>query len=403
MELSARQRKIRDKQQQASAAAKADPATYTTHNPFRTQERNFKSRAPPPDFSRVFDFNDIERNAPDVRKEIVEVELAHDIGQLCSFFGQEDRSRRKAYLVKSVPGLVVIPNPFTPDAQRTLIRECLCTWSRPPNTSNLDTHYKIPTQGIWNLFEREWNGTVSPTDNEYLVGLKAHNPVPNGNGYVDDFTSKPPPPPSSTIPQLPPHQLIRKLRWVTLGYQYHWTTKTYHLEKGQLPMPDLVRDISRAIVTSCEGVGMTVTDTVDAPPHPSAPKTWHYTNPHPEKAPYTPQAGVINYYQMRDSLMAHVDKSEAWMGGALVSISLGNTAIFLMGGKTRDTPPIAMYLRSGDTVVMTGEARDCFHGVPRILEDTCPEYLLTDESDWQIIRDYIRHSRINLNVRQVFP
>lgn len=43
-------------------------------------------------------------------------------------------------------------------------------------------------------------------------------------------------------------------------------------------------------------------------------------------------------------------------------ISLGCKAIFLLGGKSREDVPIAMFLRSGDVVLMAGEARECFHG-----------------------------------------
>lgn len=42
--------------------------------------------------------------------------------------------------------------------------------------------------------------------------------------------------------------------------------------------------------------------------------------------------------------------------------SLGCKCIFLLGGKTRDEVPTAMFLRSGDIVLMAGEARECFHG-----------------------------------------
>lgn len=42
--------------------------------------------------------------------------------------------------------------------------------------------------------------------------------------------------------------------------------------------------------------------------------------------------------------------------------SLGCKAIFLLGGKSREDSPLAMFLRSGDAVLMAGEARECFHG-----------------------------------------
>ena len=46
-----------------------------------------------------------------------------------------------------------------------------------------------------------------------------------------------------------------------------------------------------------------------------------------------------------------------------ILIRLGNAAIFLIGGRTRDTEPIAILLRSGDVVIMSGpECRRAYHG-----------------------------------------
>merc|ERR1712173_322353 len=52
----------------------------------------------------------------------------------------------------------------------------------------------------------------------------------------------------------------------------------------------------------------------------------------------------------------------------LLSLSFGLPAIFLCGGPTKNTKPTAVLLRSGDILVMTREARDKYHGVPRILD-----------------------------------
>ncbi|TFK46433.1 hypothetical protein OE88DRAFT_1667831 [Heliocybe sulcata] len=105
--------------------------------------------------------------------------------------------------------------------------------------------------------------------------------------------------------------------------------------------------------------------------------------------------------------MAHVDRSEVCATSPLVSVSLGNAAIFLIGGLTRDAEPTALLLRSGDVVIMSGPAcRRAYHGVPRILEDTLPGHLDVQEEDdgeWRVYADYMRTSRINVNVRQVFP
>lgn len=91
--------------------------------------------------------------------------------------------------------------------------------------------------------------------------------------------------------------------------------------------------------------------------------------------------------------------------------SLGNAAIFLIGGLTRDTEPIAILLRSGDIVIMSGPAcRRAYHAVPRILEGSLPSHLkavsLGDDiqrAEWEPYEKYMSTTRININVRQVFP
>ena len=107
--------------------------------------------------------------------------------------------------------------------------------------------------------------------------------------------------------------------------------------------------------------------------------------------------------------MAHVDRSEVCSTSPLVSISLGNAAIFLIGGQTRDVDPVPLLLRSGDVVIMSGPAcRRAYHGVPRILEDSLPLHLKSENIDdfsgeWAPYYQYMRTTRININVRQVFP
>ena len=56
-----------------------------------------------------------------------------------------------------------------------------------------------------------------------------------------------------------------------------------------------------------------------------------------------------------------------------MSVSLGQSCVFLLGGKTKETEPTAMLLRSGDVVILSGEARRCYHGVPRIVRVSHPK------------------------------
>jgi hypothetical protein len=64
-----------------------------------------------------------------------------------------------------------------------------------------------------------------------------------------------------------------------------------------------------------------------------------------------------------------------------VSISLGCSAIFLLGGRTKNEAPLGFLVRSGDVVVMGGESRVCFHGVPRIIDRTFQSGAFTDEGE----------------------
>lgn len=57
-----------------------------------------------------------------------------------------------------------------------------------------------------------------------------------------------------------------------------------------------------------------------------------------------------------------MDDVEPDMAQPIVSVSLGCDAVFLMGGHTRDTVPTPIMVRSGDIVVLSEAARQCFHG-----------------------------------------
>ncbi len=47
--------------------------------------------------------------------------------------------------------------------------------------------------------------------------------------------------------------------------------------------------------------------------------------------------------------------------------SLGQSAVFLIGGQSKQVPPVPLLLNSGDIVIMSGSSRLAYHGVPRVL------------------------------------
>jgi alkylated DNA repair protein alkB family protein 1 len=79
------------------------------------------------------------------------------------------------------------------------------------------------------------------------------------------------------------------------------------------------------------------------------------------------------------------------MDAPLLSLSLGASCVFLLGGADREAPVLPILLRSGDVSVLAGPARRFFHGVPKILPGSCPAHL----------QDILGSSRININIRQV--
>jgi alkylated DNA repair protein (DNA oxidative demethylase) len=86
--------------------------------------------------------------------------------------------------------------------------------------------------------------------------------------------------------------------------------------------------------------------------------------------PHPPEACLVNYYAPGTRLGLHQDKDEADFSAPVVSLSLGDDALFRVGGTRRSDPTRSIRLRSGDAIVLGGEARLAFHGIDRIINGT---------------------------------
>lgn len=86
--------------------------------------------------------------------------------------------------------------------------------------------------------------------------------------------------------------------------------------------------------------------------------------------PVMPEACLINHYAVSSRLGSHIDSDEADKAAPVISISLGDDAVFHIGGLRRADPKHRLTLRSGDVVVLGGSARLAYHGVDRILPGT---------------------------------
>jgi alkylated DNA repair protein alkB family protein 1 len=178
---------------------------------------------------------------------------------------------------------------------------------------------------------------------------------------------------------------LARLRWATLGYHYDWSARAYRAGWCS-PFPDdlsaIARDCAAAVGTSI-----------------------------------IPEAAIVNIYHESSNMGGHQDDLELTFDAPVVSLSVGNSAVFLLGGldKEEEKPPLACWIRSGDVVIMGGPSRLRYHGVPRIIADSCPDFVLLD-GDHHPDEDELAlgqaamlrmHEvlgsdvRLNINVRQV--
>jgi len=86
--------------------------------------------------------------------------------------------------------------------------------------------------------------------------------------------------------------------------------------------------------------------------------------------PHPPQACLINYYAGAAKMGLHQDRDEEDFEAPVLSVSLGDSAIFRVGGTTRKAPTEKNELKSGDVFVLGGADRLAYHGIDRILPGT---------------------------------
>jgi DNA oxidative demethylase len=126
------------------------------------------------------------------------------------------------------------------------------------------------------------------------------------------------------------------LGWVSdvAGYRY----QPLHPETGQPwpPMPSIIVDAWKALA----------------------------------RYPHPPESCLVNYYGPAAKMGLHQDRDERDLDAPVVSLSLGDTCLFRIGGTQRSDPSRTLRLASGDAVVLGADARLAFHGIDRIMPGT---------------------------------
>lgn len=320
---------------------------------------NRKKKQPRPvDLSEVVDFKSISESYAK------NGELPAGISVLPSDFSQP------VFCLESHPGFYFIPGALSIKEQCHWIKESLTRFPQPPNRTNHNAIYGpimdlfLSAKKHMVLVEEEHSCQMNGTDAQ-KAPWKFSDP--------QCLSSR-----RESSKSIPASVLLRKLRWSTLGLQFDWSKRSYNVTLPHNKIPDELCQLAIKLAAPAMQPGET----------------------------FQPEAAIVNYFGQGDMLGGHLDDMEKDWSKPIVSMSLGCKAIFLIGGSSRDQIPLAMFLRSGDVILMEGAARECFHGVPRIFTDKehseISEVESSFSSDEGDLLEYIRVSRVNINIRQVF-
>jgi alkylated DNA repair protein (DNA oxidative demethylase) len=87
---------------------------------------------------------------------------------------------------------------------------------------------------------------------------------------------------------------------------------------------------------------------------------------------FDPDACLINFYAPGAKMGLHQDKDERDFTQPIVTVSLGDSADFLVGGARRGDKTVPVVVNSGDALILGGPARLLFHGIRKIYPGTSP-------------------------------
>jgi alkylated DNA repair dioxygenase AlkB len=189
--------------------------------------------------------------------------------------------------------------------------------------------------------------------------------------------------------------LVKKLRWLTLGSQYDWTTRSYD-KSAAMAFPSDIAALVKEMFRNA----------------------------------FEPESGVVLIYGAKDYMPVHRDVSEQCDRG-LASFSLGCDGLFILsrdkeirigddrvdGGEEgkdedededREMEMLVLRVRSGDCVWMAGETRWCWHAMPKVMAGTCPEWLQEwpveegGRKEYERWRGFMSGKRVNISCRQVW-
>lgn len=81
----------------------------------------------------------------------------------------------------------------------------------------------------------------------------------------------------------------------------------------------------------------------------------------------SPECCLVNLYRNGARMGLHQDRDEEALEAPVVSISLGDAAVFRIGGTSRRDRTTSITLNSGDVIAFGGKSRLAYHGIDRVI------------------------------------
>ena len=88
--------------------------------------------------------------------------------------------------------------------------------------------------------------------------------------------------------------------------------------------------------------------------------------------PAPPECCLVNFYRHGARMGLHQDRDEQALDAPVVSVSLGDSALFRIGGTSRRDATRSITLSSGDVIAFGAQSRLAFHGIDRVTGGTSP-------------------------------
>lgn len=335
----------------------------------------------------------------------------------------------------SYDGFYIIPGALSHEQVEYWVKRVCHDFIEPPNRRNIDAHIDPDVSNQPQLAAPVASQTAAAGPlpaSAFVTGLwTRHLRSVEAGGEGDEAAAAAavdnPTPAAAPGERVAPASPMRGLSWATLGLQYDWTARAYHLptdpdyaihqhpvdpdssddnsstarqrERWSAPFPsdlhswaaETVRALNAAVesywvthvlpsvqaretvVDAAAGRGGLAAGDGDATAASRA--AWGL--------PLTldAQAGIVNIYHPSTGpklpMGGHSDDMERSLTHPVLSVSLGCTAIFLLGGDSKASAPTPIILRSGDVMVLSGSVRTAIHGVARVFAGTSPSELFS--------------------------